>query len=226
MCFFSFFPRVDPSKVLLRAYLLKTNTRTSVEPSTNLLYRHLIYRRTFEHYRIRSPDRRSIWGVAKYQTGLSFHIFDKMLRQFSAISAISLLLGALPGRALAAQILTTSGFSTCLTNSDITVQKLDITYDNDAKTVTFDVAGSSAKVMNVTAVLNVTAYGTQVYQNSFNPCDPSTFVSQLCPGKFEFLRDFREGFCPSQTLADWVKQYQQVPSPRQAHKIFLPPTHL
>jgi len=52
--------------------------------------------------------------------------------------------------------LTTSGFSTCLTDSNITVQKLDITYNNDAKTVTFDVAGTSEKIMNVTAVLNVT----------------------------------------------------------------------
>jgi hypothetical protein len=80
-----------------------------------------------------------------------------MLRPFSTLSTISLLfLGALSGKALADQILTTSGFSTCLTNSNITVQKLDITYNNDAKTVTFDVAGTSEKVQNVTAVLNVT----------------------------------------------------------------------
>lgn len=108
---------------------------------------------------------------------------------FSAVSL--LLLGILPGRALADQVLTTSGFSTCLTNSNITVQKLDITYDNDAKTVTFDVAGTSAKSMNVTAVLNVTAYGTQVYSNSFNPCVQPTFISQLCPGKFGCLPIFQ-----------------------------------
>jgi len=107
-----------------------------------------------------------------------------MLRPFFTLSTISLfLLGALPGRVLADQVLTTSGFSTCLASSNITVQKLDITYDNNAKTVTFDVAGTSATVMNVTAVLNVTAYGVQVYQNSFNPCDTNTYVSQLCPGK-------------------------------------------
>jgi hypothetical protein len=113
-----------------------------------------------------------------------FTIIDKMLRPFSTLSTISLfLLGALPGRVLADQVLTTSGFSTCLASSNITVQKLDITYDNNAKTVTFDVAGTSATVMNVTAVLNVTAYGVQVYQKSFNPCEPDTYVSQLCPGK-------------------------------------------
>jgi hypothetical protein len=92
-----------------------------------------------------------------------------------------LLLGTLPARALAAQILKTSGFSTCLAGADITVQNVDIQYDNDNKTVTFNVAGTSTTSINVTAQLNVTAYGTQVYQNSFNPCDASTFVSQLCP---------------------------------------------
>jgi len=92
-----------------------------------------------------------------------------------------LLLGTLPARGLAAQILKTSGFSTCLTGSDITVQNVDVEYNNDDKTVTFNVAGTSAATMNVTAELNVTAYGTQVYQNSFNPCDATTFVSQLCP---------------------------------------------
>ena len=92
-----------------------------------------------------------------------------------------LLLGALSARVLADQILKTSGFSTCLAGSDITVQNVDIEYNNDNKTVTFNVAGTSTKVQNVTAQLNVTAYGKQLYQNSFDPCDASTFVSQLCP---------------------------------------------
>lgn len=102
-----------------------------------------------------------------------------MLRQFSSISL--LLLATLSGRGLADQILQTSGFSTCLGDSNITVQNLDISYNNDAKTVTFNVAGTSATTMNVTATLNVTAYGISVYQNSFNPCSDSTYVQQLCP---------------------------------------------
>ena len=115
--------------------------------------------------------------------GLSY-ITANMLRPLATFSSIPLLLlGSLSGAALADQVLTTSGFSTCLASSDITVQKLNITYDNDAKTVTFDVAGTSTKSMNVSAVLNVTAYGESVYSNSFNPCDSSTYVSQLCPGK-------------------------------------------
>jgi hypothetical protein len=102
-----------------------------------------------------------------------------------SFSAISLLLLSLPG-GLADQILKTSGFSTCLSGSNITVQNLDIQYNADTMQVTFNVAGTSeyypntyvslltaipgATSQNVTAQLNVTAYGTSVYQNSFNPC--------------------------------------------------------
>ncbi|PQE19965.1 transient receptor potential ion channel protein [Rutstroemia sp. NJR-2017a BVV2] len=104
-----------------------------------------------------------------------------MLRPIS-LSTISLfLLGTLPARVLADQILRTTSFSSCLDQSNIVVQKMDISYDNDAKTVTFNVAGTSNLSQNVTAQLNVTAYGISVYQNSFNPCDESTKVAALCP---------------------------------------------
>jgi hypothetical protein len=106
-----------------------------------------------------------------------------MVRSTSVLSAVSLLLlGTLPAGVLADQILKTNGFSSCLTGASITVQKSDIQYNNDKKQVTFDVAGTSTKSINVTASLEVTAYGTQVYQKSFNPCDSSTYVQQLCPG--------------------------------------------
>ncbi|TGO46307.1 hypothetical protein BCON_0332g00070 [Botryotinia convoluta] len=105
-----------------------------------------------------------------------------MLRPISTLSTLSLvLIGTLPGRVLAAQTLTTTGYTSCLADSNISVQKMAVTYDNDAKTVTFDVAGSSTKSQNVTAEINVTAYGISVYSNTFNPCDSTTFVEQLCP---------------------------------------------
>jgi hypothetical protein len=95
----------------------------------------------------------------------------------------SALVGAvLAGGVLGADILETSGFSSCNANADVSVQKVDIKYNNEDKTVSFDVAGSSNKVQNVTAVLEVTAYGQTVYSNSFNPCEEGTFVDQLCPG--------------------------------------------
>jgi hypothetical protein len=90
-------------------------------------------------------------------------------------------LAALAQGVTGADILQTSGFSTCNANSSVSVQRVNISYNNDNKTVTFDVAGSSNKIQNVTAVLNVTAYGQQIYSNSFDPCSPGTFVEQLCP---------------------------------------------
>lgn len=100
----------------------------------------------------------------------------------------SLLRAALVGAAFASRVLgvnvlQTDGFSSCSTSATVTVQKVDINYDNDNQTVSFDVAGTSTEVQNVTAVLNVTAYGQNVYSNSFDPCDSKTFVQQLCPGK-------------------------------------------
>lgn len=77
-------------------------------------------------------------------------------------------------------ILKTDGFSSCGGDS-IKVDKVDISYDRDNKALTFDVAGSSLREQNVTAFLEVTAYGNSVYKNSFNPCDAGTFVQRLCP---------------------------------------------
>lgn len=83
---------------------------------------------------------------------------------------------------LSEDLLVTSGFSNCETDSNIEVQKVDISYNNNDKTVVFDVVGTSDKEQNVTATLSVTAYGMDVYTNSFNPCNATTFVSNLCPG--------------------------------------------
>ncbi|GAB1310420.1 Transient receptor potential ion channel [Madurella fahalii] len=92
------------------------------------------------------------------------------------------LVGAvLANGALAVDILETVGFSNCNTNTEIAVQRVDIKYNNDNKTVSFDVAGTSTGIQNVTAVLSVTAYGQDIYSNAFDPCDPGTFVDQLCP---------------------------------------------
>ena len=91
---------------------------------------------------------------------------------------------ALSHVALGEQLLKTSGFTDCGSGgkgSDVTVKKVEISYNNDDKTVTFDVAGSSAKEQNVSATLHVKAYGNDIYSNSFNPCDSVTFIAQLCP---------------------------------------------
>ena len=92
-------------------------------------------------------------------------------------------LAALPVRVLSADVLKTSGFTSCLDDSAISVTKLHVEYDRAKGTVTFDVGGNSAKVQNVTASLTVSAYGNQVYTKDFNPCLPGSKVAQLCPGQ-------------------------------------------
>lgn len=93
-------------------------------------------------------------------------------------------LAALSTTILANDVLKTTGFTACLNNADITVTALDIQYDRSTQQVTFDVGGSSSKIQNVTASLYVTAYGKQVYQKDFNPCDDATKVIELCPGNY------------------------------------------
>lgn len=68
-----------------------------------------------------------------------------------------------------------------MNDAEITVQNLNIQYDRQTKQVTFDVAGTSAKEQKVTASLHVSAYGKDVYQKEFNPCDKDSLVEQLCP---------------------------------------------
>jgi hypothetical protein len=88
---------------------------------------------------------------------------------------------ALPSLAAAGDVLETTAFTNCDREATITVQKVDIRYNADNKTVTFDVAGMNTKEQKVTAFLNVTAYGRPIYSNTFDPCANSTFVEQLCP---------------------------------------------
>lgn len=93
------------------------------------------------------------------------------------------ILGALSSSALANDILKTTGFTTCLNDPPINVNALDVQFDRSTKQITFNVGGSSSKVQNVTASMVVSAYGKQVYQKDFNPCDEATKVDELCPGK-------------------------------------------
>ncbi|KAH8179915.1 transient receptor potential (TRP) ion channel domain-containing protein [Sarocladium implicatum] len=82
---------------------------------------------------------------------------------------------------VAEDILKTVSFRACGNNTDITVNRADISFNADTKVISFDVSGSSAREQNVTAVLQVSAYGNDIFSNEFNPCDKGTFVEQLCP---------------------------------------------
>lgn len=96
-----------------------------------------------------------------------------------------LLLASAPLGVLAGDVLKTNGYSSCLNGtSDITVDKLDIEFDRTTKKVKFDVAGSNGKQQKVMAKIIVKAYGIEVYNNQFDPCNEGTKVDQLCPGRF------------------------------------------
>lgn len=85
---------------------------------------------------------------------------------------------------LCEDILETIGFSNCQNGTaTIEVERVNIEYNNENKTVSFDIRGTSNKEQNVTAELSVTAFGSDIFSNSFNPCDRATFVERLCPGR-------------------------------------------
>lgn len=97
-------------------------------------------------------------------------------------AAVCVAAGLFPAQILAADVLKTDGFTVCSTHSTVQVQRFNIEYDRTTQKLTFDVAGTSDKVQNVTASLSVSAYGRQVYQKDFDPCAPESMVAQLCPG--------------------------------------------
>ena len=85
-----------------------------------------------------------------------------------------------PRQVLGGDILETKGFATCLESNSINISRLQIQYDRTTNNITFDLAGSSDKVQNVTALLTVTAYGRKLDEQSVNPCDKG--IMELCPG--------------------------------------------
>ncbi|WEW57952.1 hypothetical protein PRK78_003419 [Emydomyces testavorans] len=96
------------------------------------------------------------------------------------LASFSLVWVVLCSFASAGDVLKNNGFVTCLDNSDIKVDRLNLSFDRSTKMITFDVAGSSAKEQKVMASLVVNAYG-QRFTQSFDPCDQKTKVEQLCP---------------------------------------------
>ena len=102
----------------------------------------------------------------------------------TALAIVSL---AIVGGVFGADIISTNGFSSCSTgDSAIQVQNLDISFDKSTNKIKFNIAGSSSKSQDVTASLVVTAYGQQVYNQTFDPCAADTKVDQLCPGMCQF----------------------------------------
>lgn len=85
-----------------------------------------------------------------------------------------------PRQVLGGDVLETNGFATCLDSNSIKISRLNLQYNKATNNITFDVAGTSEKEQNVTAVLTVTAYGRKLDQRSFDPCQEG--IKMLCPG--------------------------------------------
>jgi hypothetical protein len=98
--------------------------------------------------------------------------------QLAAIASAALI-----STAVGSDILHTSGFSNCNngTDSSVQVNNVDISFDKGNNQITFDVSGSSKISQKVKATLIITAYGETVYTDTFDPCEASTKVDQLCP---------------------------------------------
>lgn len=58
---------------------------------------------------------------------------------------------------------------------------MNIQYDRKTNDVTFDLAGISAREQYVMAELKVTAYGKEVYTETFDPCEKD--IKLLCPSE-------------------------------------------
>lgn len=91
------------------------------------------------------------------------------------------LLSALPAGVLGGSLLSTDGFSECISDPSVKVTNLDVTYNKDTRQLEFDVAGISTEVQKVKAALIVSAYGKEIYTKVFNPCD--TGMKEMCPCK-------------------------------------------
>lgn len=91
----------------------------------------------------------------------------------------------IPSGVFGADVLSTSSFSTCLEDSEIKVDALDVSYDKNSRKLKFNVAGESKTAQNVTASLVVTAYGREILTKEFSPCDEG--MMEMCPGELRFV---------------------------------------
>ena len=110
--------------------------------------------------------------------------------RFTGARRLPLLLSALPAVVLGGDILSTDGFSTCVNNPSVKVTNLDVTYNKNTRQLDFNVAGLSQGVQKVKANLIVSAYGEQIYQKDFNPCDPE--LPEMCPCKQASMGKYKQ----------------------------------
>ena len=98
----------------------------------------------------------------------------------SWLSVSCLTWALLAGPIHAASLLTNNGFTSCMDDSIVQVNKLDLTFNKDTGKFKFDVAGTCKESQKVKASLSVEAYG-QHFTHDFSPCDED--IDALCPSR-------------------------------------------
>ncbi|KAK9366057.1 hypothetical protein V1509DRAFT_649053 [Lipomyces kononenkoae] len=100
------------------------------------------------------------------------------MRYFSAISSLAVL--ATSRFVQADGTIGTSTFYTCDNiNATIIASNFSVSYSQQTKNITFDIAGTSEEQQNVTATIFVSAYGKNLFNYTFDPCDYN--IGPLCP---------------------------------------------
>jgi hypothetical protein len=80
----------------------------------------------------------------------------------------------------AIKMLESSSLNPCMENSKFSATLFNVRFTPDNQTLFFNINGVSAIAGNVTAELDVIAYGLNLYKKKINPCDEEDF-SGLCP---------------------------------------------
>ena len=101
-------------------------------------------------------------------------------RPFHLVFAVLLFLSQFGS---ATRLLESESLNPCQAVSGFTATLFNVVFTPDNGTFAFDVVGVSTISGNVTAVIDVTAYGINIYHDSVDPCDVtgSVDLSGLCP---------------------------------------------
>lgn len=94
--------------------------------------------------------------------------------------ALSALTALLPAAATAERLIESKSLNPCMANSSFSATLFNVVFTPDNKTLTFNIVGVSDISGNVTADLEVFAYGFRALKQTLDPCS-SGDLKGLCP---------------------------------------------
>jgi hypothetical protein len=85
--------------------------------------------------------------------------------------------------ASAERLIESKSLNSCMDNSNLTATLFNVLFTPDNKTVNIDIVGVSSISGDVTADVEVFAYGHSIMKQTLNPCDPAykESLSGFCP---------------------------------------------